>query len=185
MTRKEFLRNAAATALVVLPVSASVSSTPARADTPAGPGSSSGAGLTLKNDAFELQLKPGTGLIAKLIHIPSNIVLADGPYSYSFGDPAFTVTSSDASSATLTGTTAGGLVIEHHFRLPAQSPWIEEEIIARNATPGLARGTFRCGFVLPVQHDTLAGYIFTAVPFRREPHDNILHTYADYTLTRS
>ena len=145
--------------------------------------SSGSSASTLKNQQFELSLHPGKELICRLIHVPSGTVLADGPYSYTFGTPAFKVTAHDASSLTLKGKTASGLEVEHQFRLPLDSPWVEEEITIRNTTNGLARETFRCGFVLPVKPDTLTGYTFTAVPFRREPRDNS-HSYADYSLDR-
>jgi hypothetical protein len=148
----------------------------------ASPASLPGAkAVTLKNESFELSIQPGKDLVCHLVHSPSGTVLADGPYSYPFGTPAFTIAAQDQSSVTLKGMTDAGLEVSHVFRAPPQSPWIEEELTIRNPTSGLARGTYRCGFVLPVKPDTLAKYVFTAVPFRREPRDGS-HSYSDYTL---
>jgi hypothetical protein len=165
LNRKDFLHSLAlggGSMLVTSPGVLAQATSPAM-DTPAG-----GKEVKLASDKFELVLSAGNGLNAKLTHLPSKIVWADGPYSYTFGSPTFTVTASDATSATLTGTMDNGLVIEHKYRVPAGSPWIEEELTLRNPTSGLMRGMFRCGLVMPVKSDTLTGYTFTAVPFRRE-----------------
>jgi len=138
--------------------------------------------MTLKSDQFELILQAGKDAIAcRLQHLPSGTLLADGPYSYSFGNPSFIVVSQDASLVTFKGATRTGLEIVHTFRVPAKSPWIEEEISIRNTTSHPVSETFRCGFTLPVRSGTLSDYIFTAVPFRRQTRDE-RHTYDDYSL---
>jgi hypothetical protein len=141
-----------------------------------------GRAANLKNEAFALTLKATeTGLKTHLVHVPTNTVLADGPYSYSFDVP-LELDAHDDSSATFKGTTNTGLELTHTFRLPAGSPWLEEEIDVKNTTPNPVSETFRCGFVLPVKPDTLTGYTFTAVPFRREPRDGS-HSYQDFPLS--
>jgi len=137
---------------------------------------------TLKNNVFSLELRRGEkGLRAHVVHLPSKTVLADGPYVYDFGPLALAVVSSDDSSVTVKGTTDTGLELVHIFRLPAGQEWLEEEISIKNATAQQMSGTFRCGFVLPVKPGTLKDYVFTAVPFRREPRDGS-HRYQDFSL---
>jgi hypothetical protein len=141
-----------------------------------------GGSFNLQNGAFSLALKhEGKGISCRLMHTPTNTVLADGPYSYSFGPLSFSIGDHDASSVTFKGTTSAGLELTHVFRLPAGSPWVEEEISIKNPTAQQVSETFRCGFVLPVQPGTFKGYTFTAVPFRREPRDGS-HSYQDFAL---
>ena len=143
---------------------------------------SSGPTANLKSDAFALTLvTTPTGLTTHLVHVPTNTVLADGVYSYDLGPLALSLGDHDDTSATFKGTTETGLELTHTIRLPASSPWLEEEIDIKNTTANPAMGTFRCGFVLPVTPDTFKDYTFTSVPFRREPRDGS-GSYADYSL---
>jgi hypothetical protein len=144
---------------------------------------SGGQTASLKSDAFTLTLATTpTGLNAHLVHVPTNTILADGAYSYDFGPLALSLGDHDDTSATFKGTTDTGLELTHTFRLPSGSPWLEEEISIKNTTPQTVSESFRCGFVLPVKPDTLPKYVFTAVPFRREPRDGS-HGYQDFALS--
>jgi hypothetical protein len=172
LNRKDFLQSLALGGGTLLATTSGVmAAAPSTDSTP-------GKQIKLTNEAFELTLTVGPGLNAKLVHLPSKTVWADGPYSHAFGNPVFTVNSSDDSSATITGTMDDGLVVEHHFKLPAHSPWIDDEITVRNTSSGLARSMFRCGFTLPVTNDTFSGYTFTAVPFRREPRNPVISDFS-------
>ena len=138
--------------------------------------------VTLKNGGFALSLKRDEkGLSAHLVHLPSKTVLADGPYSYEFGPLTLAIAEHDDSSATVKGVTMGGLELTHIFRVTPSRDWVEEEISLTNPTAQQVSGTFRCGFVLLVKPDTLPNYVFTAVPFRREPRDSG-HGYQDFKL---
>ena len=146
------------------------------AQTPPGP-------MKLANEQFELVLTPGKGLDCTLTHLPSGSVLAKGPYFYSMGAPLFDKDSTDHGAITLVGATGSGLEVSHTFRVQPNVPWIEEEIAVRNAGTQPVTGESRCGFTLPVTPETLNGYTFTAVPFRREPSGK-RSQYADYSLTQ-
>ena len=48
--------------------------------------SAGNAAIELKSDAFSFSVSAVEGgLICHLVHVPTGTVLADGPYSYSFG----------------------------------------------------------------------------------------------------
>jgi hypothetical protein len=145
--------------------------------------SSASQTVNLKSDAFVLTLSSTpTGLKAHLVHVRTNTILADGDYSYDFGPVTLSIEANDDSSAIFKGTTDTGLELTHAFRLPSGSPWLEEEISIKNTTATLIDDAFRCGFVLPVTPDTMKGYSFTAIPFRREPRDSS-HGYQDFAFT--
>jgi hypothetical protein len=137
--------------------------------------------ITLANKDYRLSISAGLGLKCHLVHIPSGTVLADGNYSYSFGEPLFSAVSAGKSSVTFGGVTKEGIHVEHRFKVDSGSAWIEEEIKVRNTRPQPVRLPFRCGFVLPVRRDTFKGFVFSAVPYRREPRASRGH-YEDYTL---
>ncbi len=186
MTRNDFLKTAwGAPALAVRSLHAQGSSDPLRSAL------ESSAGLALANQAFELTLGARPALEARLAHKPSGLLLADAPYSYSFGAPRFerlsTAREDEATTLVLEGL-AGPIAVEHHFKIPARRPWIEESVTLSN------RGSYpaalpegRCGFVLPLvlEGDRVSGplarFRFTAVPYRREPRGNT-RQYADYTI---
>ena len=150
------------------------------------------SGATFRNAAFELHLQAGRGLRARLKHVQSGLLLADGAYSYSFGEPEFgdARVEQDGTDRVvrLEGVSAGNLEVKHVFRIPADSPWIEEQITLTNrAAHFVYMPQGRCGFVLPIElrNGEVAGplkdYKFTAVPFRREPTGN-REQYADYAV---
>jgi len=168
MTRRRFLGISAATAAAAL-IPEGI-----RGDIPKGP-------LKMQNSEFTLELKPGKGLECTLTHRASGTVLADGPYHYSIGTPAFEKLIEEDGTVTLVGSTDSGIEVLHTFRVQPQKPWIEEEIVIRNARTQLFKAEPRCGFTLSVKPETLKEYTFTAVPFRREPMGN-REQYADYKL---
>ena len=148
--------------------------------------------VTLDNAHWQLGLKPGAGLKAQVVHKPSGIVLAQGDYSYSVGNPFFgepqESQESKAKTVTLKGAISGGLELQHEFKITAEEPWMEEQITLSNrgtAVQALPYG--RCGFVLPLTLEggavsgPLRDFRVTAVPYRREPSGNRTQ-YADYTL---
>jgi hypothetical protein len=146
------------------------------------------------NEAFELVLTPGKGLKARLTHQPSTTVLADGTYSYSFGELQFEKTSrtreGQNSVVILEGATGTGLEVRQEFSVPESRPWIEERITVTNRSHHpLAVPYARCGFVLPIPMDAgkaggpLKDFKFIAVPYRREPRGD-RKQYADFTLTQ-
>jgi hypothetical protein len=189
MTRKEFLKIAAGpTALVAMPTAAAITATSANAD---GPDASAPAQIPhtfkLEKGSLRFSLTMGNGLQAKLVHTPTNTVLADGPYSYSLGPLKFAGMRLDDNSAppnsdtfTVVGTTDTGISIQHTFALTDTSLYESIKLINTSSHPLATQ--FRCGFVLPVAVDTLKDYVFTAVPYRREPSGN-RQQYADYKLT--
>jgi hypothetical protein len=73
--------------------------------------------VELKSDNFTLSLQVGEHglLVCHLVHVPSGTVLADGPYSYTFGPLALSLAGHDGSSATIKGTTTGGLELTHQI----------------------------------------------------------------------
>lgn len=146
----------------------------------------------LASRQFQLNLSVGHGLQAELIHAPSDLALASGDYSYTFGEPVFSAPAptreNDALVMNLTGKTSNGIEITQQYRVVQDHPWVEEEITLtnRNRFPvPLPNG--RAGFVLPVKmagdsvDSPLKDFKFTAVPYRREPTGNRTQ-YADYTL---
>ena len=168
ITRRNFLGLAtSAAAATVLPVSL-------QPMTKAGP-------FILKNDQFELELSPGKGLACTLTHLPSGTKLAMGAYYYSGLTPVFNNVASGNNAITLIGITETEIEISHSFHARSGEPWIEEEIAVRNIGEKAVNSEMRFGFTLPVSPDSLNGYTFTAVPFRREPTGSRTQ-YADYTL---
>src|SRR6185295_18833111 len=77
------------------------------------------SGATIKNAEFQLTLTPRPNLRLSLIHASSGMVLADGPYSYSFGQPQFdrisTRKDGGATIIVLEGTVAGAIGVKHEF----------------------------------------------------------------------
>lgn len=137
--------------------------------------------IELTNRTFRLTLTPRNGLHCILEHVPSGIRLAESEYSYSFGTPVFSRSHKEATGIVLSGRTENGIDIEHRFTIDAAAGWIEEEIKLTNSTDIPIAMPMRCGFVLPAHNDTLKDYVFTAVPFRREPYGH-QKQYADYSL---
>ena len=172
MNRRQFLSLSSATAASALaPIL--VRAQPAQGP-PAGP-------ITLANDHFTLTLNPGKGLDCTLTHKESGTVLAKGSYFYSVGNPTFDRVNHDNNTCVITGTTDSGFEVSHAFRLSKLSPGLAEEITLKNATTQPFEGQPRFGFTLPAPAGTLDGFVFTAVPFRREPH-GMRTQYADYKL---
>ncbi len=143
-----------------------------------------------RNTAFTLSLDAGNGLRARLRHNVSGLVLADGAYSYSFGEPRFQQPRTSAHDVTLEGVTASGIRVTQAYRLPPDQPWIEERITITNATGArLFLPHLRCGFTLPLSLTAgavagpWAACLATAVPYRREPCGNRTQ-YADYTFAQ-
>jgi hypothetical protein len=185
MTRKAFLKTAALAS--VLPPVADGARAQTQQTVTAGQ-----RPLTLRNAQWQLDLRAEAGLSAQLVHSPSGITLAAGRYSYSFGAPSFTLGSverdTSASIVTFTGLATGAIAIQHQFIVPANEPWIEEQItIGNQGTTVLALPHGRCGFVLPVSvqsgalQEPLRDFRFIAVPYRREPKGN-RNQYADYAI---
>jgi len=144
------------------------------------------------NAQFQLNLTPGQGMKIELVHVPSNLPLAFGDYSYSFGAPSFMEASStqedNATIVNLVGDVGNGIEIGQKYRVPGDKLWVEEEITLTNLSHHrIALPEGRCGFVLPVKvvgdavESGLKDFMFTAVPYRREPTGNRTQ-YADYTL---
>ena len=110
--------------------------------------------MTLGNAQWQLGIMAGPGLQAELVHKPSGIVLAEGDYSYSFGTPSFArAVRTDGSPriVRLTGEFAGGIELQHEFRVPADEPWVEEQITLTNRSLAVLALPFgRGGFVLPL-----------------------------------
>jgi hypothetical protein len=136
------------------------------------------------NAAFTLTLDAGAGLRVKLTHGASGLVLADGPYHYSFGEPKFVAPTVTQDGVTLEGSTATGIRVKQEYRLPTDQPWMEERITLTNTTKAalyLPHG--RCGFTLPMQpgEGPWAKCRATAVPYRREPTGGRTQ-YADYSM---
>ena len=181
MNRRDLMRLAAGqAALVALPVAANA----AKASKPDPEPSTA----TLKNSHFELSLSSGAALECRLTHLETGARLADGPYSYSFGSPAFTKVQQEDGCVTLHGTTQTGLTVRHQFSLKAGDPHLEEEIEISNPTSvPLDLHNIRMGFLLPVelQGESVQGpwadHVFTAVPFRREP-EGYLDEWMDFKL---
>jgi len=142
------------------------------------------------NAAFSFSVETGAGLRVRLRHTPSGILLADGLYSYSFGDPQFSAPRATSGTVTLEGATPAGIRVLQEYRLPAGEPWIEERITLTNTGRApLFLPRARCGFTLPLRLEAgavtgpLAACKATAVPYRREPTGGRTQ-YADYTLAQ-
>ena len=189
MTRKTFLKTAALFSASALSLDMGVAQPQYES---LDKGASKRSPVTIANTHWQVGLKPGPGLKAEVVHKPSGIVLAEGDYSYSFGTPSFTeaVINQDGKTkiVRLRGEIAGGIELHHEFRVPADEPWVEEQItISNRGSAVLALPYDRCGFVLPltVQAGVVTGpltnFKVTAVPYRREPNGNRTQ-YADYTL---
>jgi hypothetical protein len=172
MNRRQFLGLSSATAASTL-VPAIV-----RAESPKG---TPHGLITLSNGNFTLKLSPGKGLDCSLVHGSSGVVLAQGPYFYSTGAPAFDRVIHNDNTCTIIGSTDAGIEVSHTFRLSSLIPWFEEEITIKNVGPAPFQVEPRFGFTLPSAPGTFDGFIFTAVPFRREPEGN-RSQYADYKL---
>ena len=187
MTRKSFLK-AAILPAAALPLARPWASNSLTSESPAVKPSS----FDIGNAQFRLSVTAGEGIQTTLVHKPSSLHLADGAYSYSFGTPAFTETSSNhqkgATVLKIAGRTQSGLEVLQEFHIPDGEPWLEERIAVCN------RGSHvqmipngRCGFVLPVTvtgnglESALKDFRIIAVPFRREPQAD-RNQYADYTL---
>jgi len=152
-------------------------------------------GGEVRNAAFRVSLSPKDGLRnTRVVHVPSELSLADGDYSFSFGRPQFRKTSisqgADGSTlVALQGTALEGqLEVLHEFHVPDNRPWIEEQITLTNHGPSpLDLQDGRCGFVLPLSlaNAKVAGkwaeFKLTAVPYRREPNGG-RKQYADFPL---
>lgn len=179
MNRREMIKLVASqTAVIALPAGAA---TKAEAET-------AGSTVTLRNAQFELSLASGKGLHCRLIHRATGAALADGFYSYSFGDPVFSEAQKRDNSIVLHGTTATGMTIRHRFAVDPANPWIEEEVeFNNNSAVPLDLHSVRLGFLLPVEFEggevtgPWAHHTFTAVPFRREPA-GYTNQYIDFTL---
>ncbi len=191
MTRKTFLKTAAVFSASALSLDVGVAQPQYE---PPGKGAPARSPVTIGNTQWQLTLRPGPGLKAEMVHTPSGIVLAEGDYSYSFGTPSFGEATIDQGGKTkivrLRGEIPGGIELQHEFRIPAEEPWVEEQItISNRGSAILALPYGRCGFVLPLTLQAgavtgpLQGFKVTAVPYRREPNGNRTQ-YADYTLSQ-
>jgi hypothetical protein len=189
MTRKTFLKAAAVFSAGAMSLDMGAAQSQRE---PLDKGASKRSPVTIGNTHWQLALKPGSGLKAEVVHKPSGIVLAEGDYSYSFGNPSFTEAAINQDGKTkivsLRGEIPGAIELHHEFRVPADEPWVEEQItILNRGSSVLALPYDRCGFVLPltVQAGVVTGplqnFKVTAVPYRREPNGNRTQ-YADYTL---
>jgi hypothetical protein len=168
MSRKNVLK-LAATRAATAPTPATLPTTASTADvrTP-DVATEMAPAVTLRNRHFLLTLTAGDGLQCRLVHLPSGTLLAEGAYSYSFGNPVFSDVRDTSGTVVLNGKTATGIAIEHRFSADQSTSWIEESIKITNTSSHPHTQPFRCGFVLPVRDGTLKKYVFTAVPFRRE-----------------
>src|ERR1039458_5947616 len=187
MSRQTFLKATALLPLATLRGEQTVAAPQRNANLPVAPRQ-----FKIGDSHFHLSLAAGEGLKAELVHAPSNLTLAAGDYSYSFGQPLFTASSTHQEGNTtlvnITGETGNGLQIHQQFRISAGEPWLEEEITLSNRSHhSIALPDARCGFVLPIKvaggqvESPLKDFKFTAVPFRREPTGNRTQ-YADYSL---
>ena len=179
MTRKTFLKTAAVFSASALSLDMGVAQPQYES---LDKGASERSPVTIGNTQWQLGLKPGSGLKAEVVHTPSGVVLAEGNYSYSFGTPSFGEAAINQGGKTkiarLTGEIPGGIELQHEFRVPAEEPWVEEQItISNRGSAVLALPYGRCGFVLPltlqagVVTGPLQGFKVTAVPYRREPNE--------------
>ncbi len=133
MTRKDFLRAAA-----LAPAASSRAAEP----------------VIRKNARFELSLDTSAGLTVRLRDLVFERVLAEGPYSYSFGSPKFPGVDARGGAVTLRGMAPGRLEVTHEFRVPEGKPWIEERIVVANrGRQTLLMPYARAGFVLPLSEE--------------------------------
>ncbi len=152
-------------------------------------------GGEVRNKIFQLFLSPKTGLRnTRLVHTVSGLRLAYGDYSYSFGRPEFQESSiALGTDGSVTVSSQGSAIdsqleVRHEFHLPAEHPWIEEQITLTNhgASPLDLSGA-RCGFVLPIplSEGRATGewneFKVIAIPYRREPNGS-RRQYADFSL---
>ena len=145
------------------------------------------------NNTFRLEIVQGKGMKARLTDIRTRLTLADGEYSYSFGNFEFSEVvgrPQQGGSVSVSGQSPEGIAVVHEFVVPPAEPWIEEWITLINRSKNtLHIPDARCGFVLPLSlanrdvEGPLKHFKFTAVPFRREPHGN-RKQYADYTVAQ-
>ncbi len=185
MSRKKFLRDAA------LVCAGGVSTAPGLLAEAARPPVAEP--VVAAGKAFRIEVTQGEGMKVRLTDVRTSLRLADGEYSYSFGNFRFSDVVGrplDGGSFSVSAKSNAGIAVVHEFVVPPGEPWVEEWITMTNHSQiSLKIPDGRCGFVLPI---TLAGgevagalkdYKFTAVPFRREPHGN-RKQYADYTLAQ-
>jgi len=144
-------------------------------------------------ETFRLEITQGEGMRVRITDVRTSFPIADGEYSYSFGNFKFSDVVGrplEGGSFSVSARSPQGIGLVHEFVVPPSEPWVEEWITLTNRSQNtLHIPDARCGFVLPL---TLAGgevegalkdFKFTAVPFRREPHGN-RKQYADYTLAQ-
>lgn len=185
MTRQSFLKATALLPVAALGAGLSSAAEPIKSPPLTG---------RFANREFQLDFKAGAGLEVELAHLPSGLKLAEGNYSYSFGEPAFlppSITPAGTKSTLMfVGTTAGGVEIRQTYSMNADEPWLEETIVLANLTDHvIPLPDLRGGFALPVKmsgsapQSPLNDFKFTAVPFRREPTGNRTQ-YADYSLSQ-
>ncbi len=183
MNRRELMK-LAATQTAVVACSMSPISTPAFGQ------SSERNSVTLKSELLELSLSWGPELQCKLVHSPTGMVLAEGPYSYSITGLAFTDIQQEGQSVEVQGKNEVGLQVRHRFTLNPATPWMEETVdfTNRSSLPLDLHGA-RAGFVLPLalEQDRVQGswedFRLTAIPFRREPSGH-KRQYADFSLVQ-
>ena len=142
----------------------------------------------VENSQFELSVSCGPELHCRLVHRPTGLVLADGPYSYSIEGLSFADLQKGEHSVEVRGTTPAGLEVRHRFTLGSSAPWLEESVSFTNRSSGpLDLREARAGFVVPVAlndgkaEGPLASHRFTAIPFRREPGGH-KKQYADFSV---
>src|SRR5262245_56483101 len=106
---------------------------------------------SLEHEGWRLSLDWSLGLHCRLEHFPSGTVLADGAYSYSFGEPVFHEVRREGDALILSGRTPSSILIEHRFSTIAGAGVLEEEIVLTNGGRlPLDLHDVRCGFLLPV-----------------------------------
>lgn len=138
--------------------------------------------VTLDSTDFRIELTFGDGLECSITHRPSGEKIADGPYSYSFGEPTFHLASQTENVVLLEGKTIHGIEVAHEFSV-SDHGWFEEQITTTNTTAESMRfKDIRCGFTRRSEPDLESRTeTFTAIPFRREPA-GIIGQYMDFTL---
>jgi hypothetical protein len=146
--------------------------------------------ITVRNTQFELVLRPGAGLGCRLVHRLTGAVMAEGPYSYSFGTPVFGDVRQEGATVVLQGRTEYGVDISHRFTVDPAESWVEEEIeLSNSSAVPIDLHDVRAGFVLPVAfavnevQGPWARCEFTAIPFRREPSGR-RSQYSDFSLSQ-
>lgn len=142
----------------------------------------------LATPELRLKIRAGHGVECHLVHLPSGLELANGAYSYSFGDPLFQEARADRATIILRGSTESGIAVEHRFSVMPEADAIEEQITITNLTSGiLDLNEARCGFVLPIatadaqSKQAATPQSFSAVPFLREP-SGTTSQYSEYSL---